>query len=189
MGKVSPTYVSWYGMKCRCLNPHHIAFKRYGGRGIKVCDRWMNYYNFIEDMGIRPEGKTLDRIDGNGNYCKENCRWSTPKEQSQNFSKSFLYFKGEKMHWKDFCRKNKLDFDSFKYRVHKGWTMREILNPLLRRKKTIILTVSRPLTLREELIKKQWEKGHTLESIGNRIGITRERVRQILRNLTKFLDR
>ena len=69
----------------RCYIPTNSEYRNYGGRGIKVCDRWLNSFeNFYSDMGERPKGKTLDRINVNGNYEPTNCRWATPTEQEQN---------------------------------------------------------------------------------------------------------
>ena len=82
----SPEYCSWYSMKARCYNPNHKHYKNYGGRGITVCDRWKDSFeNFLADMGPRPSSKrSIDRIDVNGNYEPENCRWSTDVDQARN---------------------------------------------------------------------------------------------------------
>lgn len=87
----SYTYQSWTAMKRRCYDKNFEKYPRYGGRGIKVCDRWHKFENFLADMGERPEGKTIDRQDSNGNYDKKNCKWATAKEQSNN--------KTNKVHW------------------------------------------------------------------------------------------
>jgi hypothetical protein len=79
-----PTYITWRSMKSRCNSETNSNYKYYGARGIKICDRWHTFSGFLLDMGFRPEGKQLDRIDNNGNYEKENCRWVTPKENSNN---------------------------------------------------------------------------------------------------------
>jgi hypothetical protein len=75
-------------MKKRCNNPNATGYHRYGGRGIKVCARWSDFGNFLADMGVRPAGMSLDRIDPDGDYEPGNCRWATAKEQRANQSKS-----------------------------------------------------------------------------------------------------
>lgn len=82
--KHDPTHRAWLEMRRRCNNPNCISFERYGARGIKVCERWDSFANFLEDMGARPPGLSLDRIENNGNYEPDNCKWSTAKEQANN---------------------------------------------------------------------------------------------------------
>lgn len=80
----SPTYTAWANMIQRCKNARNKRFKDYGGRGIKVCDRWHGFTVFLADMGEKPPGLTLDRIDNDGNYEPGNCRWATAAEQRAN---------------------------------------------------------------------------------------------------------
>ncbi len=83
--KISRAYTTYHNMMSRCYNQKHSDYKYYGGRGIKVCDRWIeSFENFLSDMGEPPTNLTIDRIDVNKGYCKENCRWATRAQQSKN---------------------------------------------------------------------------------------------------------
>jgi hypothetical protein len=92
----SPTYRSWSHMMTRCYNRKFEGFQWYGGKGIKVCERWLIFENFLGDMGERPAGTTLDRWDSSKNYELGNCKWSTSKEQGRS-SRRMALFDGRPM--------------------------------------------------------------------------------------------
>lgn len=88
----SAEYRIWAGMRKRCLNPNYREFHLYGGRGINICDRWAEFNAFYSDMGPRPSSKhSIDRIDVNGDYSPENCRWATDLQQSENTRRNHLF--------------------------------------------------------------------------------------------------
>lgn len=106
---------SWHLMRCRCLCSTALGYNRYGGRGIRICERWLDQDNgfrhFLEDMGERPDGYTLDRIDVNGDYCQENCRWASHKTQNRNRrNNAIITYKGETHTLKEWSEKLNLNY-------------------------------------------------------------------------------
>ena len=96
----------WYGMIRRCTDEKHDSYKRYGQRGISVSPDWLLFENFLRDMGMVPDGKTLDRVDNNANYGRENCRWATTGEQASNRSNNVrIEYEGESYTCSELARK------------------------------------------------------------------------------------
>lgn len=121
------TQNSWDAMKNRCRNPSHPAYARYGGAGIKVCDRWADSFeNFLADMGERPAGMTLDRIDTNGDYCPENCRWATQSEQQRNRrNNKFLTAFGRTQTQAAWAEESGIAPDIISARLSRGWSVED----------------------------------------------------------------
>lgn len=117
----------WRSMKYRCSNPKHKQFYDYGGKGIKVCDSWLNSFeNFYRDVGPRPSLlHTLDRKNGNGNYCPDNCRWATKLEQQNNTkSNKFIEYNGKTQTVAQWSRELGLRQSLLHYRLCKqGWSV------------------------------------------------------------------
>lgn len=101
----TPEYSAWKDMKRRCLNPKAKNYRRYGGRGVSICERWMEFSLFLADMGTRPQGLSLERINNNGNYEPGNCKWATDLEQSSNTCRNrFVELNGERKTVSAFAR-------------------------------------------------------------------------------------
>jgi hypothetical protein len=123
----TPTFRSWAGMMTRCTNERTSAYKDYGGRGIKVCTRWHDFTNFLADMGVRPEGTSLDRIDNNGNYEPSNCRWATRREQNNNSRHNIVVtVGGESKTVKQWARALGLPYPTLLWRVNHGWPIERL---------------------------------------------------------------
>lgn len=118
------TYASWQCMKSRC-----VRGKRHAGRGVKVCDRWKNsFQNFLDDMGERPEGHQLDRIDNDGNYEPGNCRWVTPIVNNNNRENSIrITYKGETRTILEWCEITKIKEFTLRGRLKRGFSVEEAL--------------------------------------------------------------
>lgn len=130
------TYKSWAGMKERCYNRNSKWFHRYGGRGIIVCDRWLNSFeNFLADMGEKPVASriSLERINNDGNYEPSNCKWATQKEQTNNTSKSRrLTFDGKTKTVEEWSKKTGIKYFTIIRRIEAGWTVKQALTKPVR---------------------------------------------------------
>jgi hypothetical protein len=126
-------------MKARCLSPNAHAYSGYGGRGIKVCERWLGedgFKNFIDDMGKRPEGMSLDRYpDNNGNYEKSNCRWATQKQQTNNTRATrIVTYNNETLPLTAMCEKYGFNYHLVRSRINRKLPEKLWFIPLINRK-------------------------------------------------------
>ena len=126
----TPTYHSWATMQQRCVNKNNTGYKNYGARGIKVCERWIgSFERFYADMGKRPSTKhTIDRIDNDGDYTPDNCRWATKNEQVRNIRSNVLItHEGTTLCATDWSSRTGIHINTIRYRFHAGWPSDEIL--------------------------------------------------------------
>jgi len=125
----TPTWQSWEAMKKRCLNPKAVNYNDYGGRGLSICQEWVESFEaFLRDMGERPEGKTLDRIKNSEGYSKDNCQWSDIKTQQKNRrSCVYITFNGKTQTLYDWSVETGLNETTIKYRLDHGWSAEQAL--------------------------------------------------------------
>lgn len=125
----TPVYAVYKQMLQRCENPNSQAYENYGGRGIKVCDEWHTFEKFFADMGDRPKGFSIDRIDVNGNYCKENCRWVVSKVQNNNKRNNrHIEFNGETHTLGEWAEKLGVEWTILRNRIdYYNWSIEKAL--------------------------------------------------------------
>lgn len=127
-GSTSREFHSWCAMRQRCSNKNSANWKHYGGRGITVCNSWCDFSNFLRDMGRCPDGCSIERIDNDGNYCPENCKWATKEEQMNNTRSNHMLTLGNKTstvrQWE-----RALGFNTgvIQSRINNGWTVEDAL--------------------------------------------------------------
>lgn len=127
--KRTATYRIWVNMLTRCRNPNVPAFANYGGRGIRVCERWLVYANFLADMGDRPSGCTIERLDNDGNYEPGNCAWRTPRDQANNRrSNVVLEWAGRRQTVAEWARETGMPYGRLQRRLALGWTIERALS-------------------------------------------------------------
>lgn len=126
----TPTFKSWDAMRQRCLNPRCKDYANYGGRGITICDRWLaSFAAFLDDMGERPLGQTLGRLDNNGNYEPSNCRWETPVEQNSNRrSTRTVTANGRTQTIAQWARELGTSRQTIRHRIEAGWSPEAIVD-------------------------------------------------------------
>ena len=121
--KSTPTYSTWKSIKARCLDAKQSSYKYYGAKGIAICDRWMEFDNFLADMGERPSlNHSIDRIDSTGHYEPGNCRWATAKEQSRNTSRNrMITHNGITLCMAEWAENLGVSFTLVRARLNRGW--------------------------------------------------------------------
>lgn len=124
----SRVYETWRNMLSRCGQPSCERYPRYGGRGISVCRQWLSFDVFYADMGPQPDGKSIERIDNDGDYTPENCRWATHDEQMQNVGHvKFLEWNGERLTRSQWADRVGLHRETIRSRLKRGWTVERAL--------------------------------------------------------------
>ncbi len=173
---MTKTYSSWQAMRKRCLYKKHKSYFSYGGRGITVCKRWNKFKNFLFDMGERKPNTTIDRIDNNKGYCKENCRWATITEQASNRRKNrTIVFDKNKFTVKEISEKFKILPSTIYFKRNNGWSDNEILRI---EKSPFYKKIDKRLILSKKL----YTDGKSLREIGDILGVSHMTIKRDINN-------
>lgn len=149
---ISPTYRTWQAMITRCTNDSVKSYQDYGARGISVCTRWLVFENFLADMGAKPPGTSIDRIDNDKGYEPGNCRWATPKEQARNTrANKFVSYKGNRMTQAEFVEATGHSQSTVSYRLRSGWTPEQVASTPPHTGNRVALKLGREVEVPEEL--------------------------------------
>lgn len=169
----TPLYNVWYGIKQRCYYEKNISYKNYGGRGIRMCQEWlddfMNFYNWAMNNNYK-EGLTIDRIDNNGNYEPHNCRWSTKTQQANNKRNNVNFtYDGKTMSLKAWCRHLDISYKTCMTRKHRGHSIEECLN-------LVPLNDKRHKTAHNASLYSYNNKIYSIKQLADRLGIPKHKL-------------
>lgn len=182
----SNIYSIWKGMKRRCLNTKSKEYPYYGGRGIKVCERWLDFRNFYTDMGERPEGMSLERVNNDGNYAPDNVIWASQEIQNQN-QRNTIYIKneyGEKERMKAWCKRKNIPYATIKARIRSGLSPQEAIekpcSPRNKNKPTSFAVW--PKLDKKDVVKIRslYSEGHKQKEISSMYGVSQSLVSRII---------
>jgi hypothetical protein len=158
-----PLYNVWRSMRDRCMNPNFRQWNAYGGRGIKICERWNDFHAFVSDMGPRPVGYSLDRIDNDGNYTPENCRWADRKTQQRNQRRAvYVDIEGNRYRAIELAELSGLKSGTIIERARQGLPYEEVISPKRRFGGADIGKVGPASRKRIAAAKTHCSKGHPL---------------------------
>lgn len=170
--KYATEYSVYTAMKTRCYNKKSVPYDNYGGRGIKICDRWLGpdgFVNFVADMGTRPDNSvSIDRIDNDGDYCPENCRWATSKEQSNNRrSNKKLFYDGVEYTEAELADKFNMNRSTLSRRIKAGYTVEEAVSRPLQQKRDNLYQLAREHNISRMAVYKRLKLGWSLDDALN----------------------
>jgi len=178
--KRAAEYNSWHQMKQRCENPSNPRYASYGGRGIRFCERWRVYKHFLADMGPKPPGTSLERLDNNGNYEPDNCVWATARQQQSNTRRNvFIEYQGLQLTVTEWARRLGLNAEMIFVRLRRGWSPEKAL------------TVPAQLRLGAvdaEVIVKRYRGGLSQRAIAEMYGVDQSAISKTIKRATNVDD-